>query len=303
MTEKNTEHKINHIVISGGGSFGFSVYATIRESYKNGIWNYEDLKTIYGTSAGAIIAVILALRYDWEIIDEFLLKRPLGAIFQINPNCFLSAFHNRGLFDKTKFYDIFAPLFGGKDIPLNITLLEFFKKTNIELHFFATEINSGNSIDVDFSYLTHPEWSLIEAVYCSSCIPGFFQPFIKDEYCFVDGGVFLNYPILPCIENVGKENQDKILGFKRQVNQQGIHRKINEETTLLDTVMIFVNKMMERALTEDKINEKIKEIPVDAMPFSVTEFFLSLNSEKERKRLFDLGVQSWQKYYEKTHLG
>ena len=284
---------IKHLVISGGGSFGFSAYTAIRESHQASLWNIDNIETIFSTSAGAIIATVLACKYDWTTIDDFLLKRPWGAVFQINPNCILSAFSNRGLFDKTNIENVFAPLFGGKDIPLDITLQGFYEKTGIELHFFATEINGGQSTDVDFSHLTHPDWSLLEAVYCSCCIPGLFQPFIKDENCYVDGGVFLNYPLRPCIERVGKENEHTILGFKRQVNQQGMTRTVNTETTLLDTVMIFVNKMMERALSEEKLNQNVKEIPVDAIPFSITELLLSLNSEKERNRLFEIGVQSW----------
>ena len=292
----NSPNTIKHLVISGGGVFGFSAYTTVRESNLAGMWNIDNIETVFATSAGAIIAVILALRYDWTTIDDFLLKRPWGAVFQINPNCVLSAFSNRGLFDKTQIENVFAPLFGGKDIPLNITLQGFYERTHIELHFFATEINEGLSTDVDFSHLSHPEWSLLEAIYCSCCIPGVFQPFIKGENCFVDGGVFLNYPMKPCLERVGQEQEQTILGFKRQVKQQVVSRKVNTETTLLDTVMIFINKMMERALTEEEPNRKFQEICVDAFPFSITELFLAINSEKERNRLFEIGVQSWRKY-------
>jgi len=294
--------KKKHLVISGGGSFGFSVYAAIRESNKAGYWNLEDLETIYATSAGAIIAVILSLKYDWDIIDDFLLKRPWGAVFQININHVLSAFSNRGLFNKTHLEDTFAPLFGGKDISLNITLREFYEITRIELHFFACEINGENSTDVDFSYITHPEWLLLDAVYCSCCIPGVFQPLIKDNNCFVDGGTFMNYPIQPCLERVGKENKDTILGFKRQVNQDGVSRTVTSETTLLDTVIIFINRMIDRALAKEEIKQGVDEIPVETVPFSITNLFSSFNSEKERYRLFELGVQSWLNYHSNSKM-
>ena len=291
--------KIKHLVISGGGTFGLSVYTTIRESNKAGKWNIDDIETIFATSAGAMIAIILALRYDWPTIDDFLLKRPWGSVFQINPNCVLSANSNRGLFDKSQFENVFAPLFGGRDIPMDITLQGFYEKTQIELHFFATELNKGLSSDVDFSHKTHPDWSLIEAVYCSSCIPGIFQPFIKDDKCFVDGGVFLNYPIRPCLEHVGQENGHTILGFKRQINKQSVARMINTETTLLDTVMIFINKIMERVLADETPNKDVQEISIDAIPFSITQLFLSLNSEKERNELFEIGIEAWRTYQSK----
>lgn len=290
------DNKIKHLVISGGGTIGFSIYTAIRESNKAGYWKLGDLETIFATSAGGIMAVMLVLQYDWEIIDEFLLKRPWGAVFQINPNCVLSAFNNRGLFDRTQMNDVFAPLFGGKDIPMDITLQGFYERTHVEIHFFATELNGGLSSDVDFSYKTHPDWLLIDALYCSCCIPGLFQPFIRDEKCFVDGGVFLNYPIRPCLDRVGHENGRNVMGFKRNISAEFMNRRVNAETTLLDTVMIFINKMMERALVEETPYEDVQEICVDCLPLSITELFLAFNSEKERNRLFEIGVECWRKY-------
>lgn len=294
--ENKNVSAIKHLVISGGGVVGFSIYAALRESYLAGFWRHEHLETIYATSVGSILAVILCLQYDWKVIDDYLLLRPWNTVFQINPNCILSAFHNRGLFDKTQIDQIFTPLFGGKDVAMNITLREFYEWSRIELHFFATEINDGLSTDVDFSHVTHPDWPLLDAVYCSCCIPGIFQPFIKDNNCFVDGGVFLNYPIKPCLTRVGYKNGHHVMGFKREVSQQFIHRKVGTDTTLLDTVTIFINKMMERALAEETPHPDVKEVSIDSFPLSFAELISVANSEKERQRLCDLGIQSWKKY-------
>lgn len=294
-----TSDNVQHLVISGGGVVGFSIYTALRESQLAGRWQWPHIKTVYATSAGAMLAVMLSLQYDWSTLDEYLLKRPWNTVFQINPNCILSAFNNRGLFDKSHIEQVFAPLFGGKDLPMNITLQAFYEWSGIELHFFATELNGGLSTDVDFSHLTHPEWPLLDVVYCSSCIPGIFQPFIKDGNCFVDGGVFLNYPIKPCLARVGYENGQHIMGFKREVSQQFVDRKIGTDTTLLDTVTIFINKMMERALAEETPHPDVQEVRIDCLPMSIAELISVVNSEKERVRLFDFGVQSWRNYCHK----
>lgn len=287
--------KIKHLVISGGGAYGFSAYAAIRESNRAKLWNIDDIETIYGTSAGSIISVMLALRYDWDTMDDFLLKRPWGSVFQIIPDIVLSVYSNRGLFDKTHMENVFSPLFGGKDIPLDITLQGFYEKTGIEIHIFVTEVNGDFSSETDLSYLTHPEWLLLDAVYCSCCIPGFFQPFIKDEKCYIDGGVFMNYPMFPCLKRINSGEEKTILGIKRQETQQGVSQKINTKTTLLEMVMILAEKIMQRALM-DESPQNIREICVEANSFSITGLLLSLNSEKERIRLFETGVQSWEKH-------
>ena len=48
--------KIKHIVLSGGGTFGISSYGLLKKLNELGRWRIEDIKSIYGTSVGAIIA-------------------------------------------------------------------------------------------------------------------------------------------------------------------------------------------------------------------------------------------------------
>ena len=55
---------IKHIVIPGGGGTGFIAYGALKESHNRGIWNIENIESIYGTSAGAIIAIFIAIIYS-----------------------------------------------------------------------------------------------------------------------------------------------------------------------------------------------------------------------------------------------
>ena len=75
---------IRHIVCSGGGVTGFSFYGILKECYARGIWKVENIQTIYGTSVGSIFAVILALNYDWQTMDDYLIKRPWQNVFKFN---------------------------------------------------------------------------------------------------------------------------------------------------------------------------------------------------------------------------
>ena len=38
---------IKHIVCSGGGLAGFAFYGAIKESHRQGIWQLENIQTIY----------------------------------------------------------------------------------------------------------------------------------------------------------------------------------------------------------------------------------------------------------------
>jgi NTE family protein len=193
------KNKIKHLVISGGGPTGISFYGVLRELNNNGIWKIEDIETMYGTSVGSLLSVILCLNYDWETIDDYLIKRPWQKIFKFNMYTIVDSFQKRGFYSINIFKESFLPLFNGKDISMDITLQEFYDLNGIEIHIFATELNTYELID--FSYKTHPDLKVIEAVYYSCSLPIIFSPILKNESCYCDGGLLLNYPLEKCLEN------------------------------------------------------------------------------------------------------
>ena len=173
-----TDGIIKHIVISGGGVTGFSFYGFLRDTHRNGLWKLENIKTIYGTSIGAYIAVVLALGYEWEILDTYFIKRPWQNLFKFDLYSILNVFDKKGIFDIKIFEEMIGPLFAGMEIPPDITMKQFYEKTGIEIHMFSTELNSMKP--VDFSYKTHPDWKVVQCVFCSSALPIVFEPFIEE---------------------------------------------------------------------------------------------------------------------------
>ena len=89
---------IKHIVCSGGGLAGFAFYGAIKESHRQGICQLENIQTIYGTSVGTIVAVMLALKYDWETLDDYLIKRPWQTVFTFNLYSIMDTINNQGMY-------------------------------------------------------------------------------------------------------------------------------------------------------------------------------------------------------------
>ena len=88
----NTNNKpptIKHLVIAAGGPSGCTMYGALRLLNQEGVWNINDIKTIYGSSVGSFIAVLLSLNYEWKTMDTFLLKRPWSKIY-MSPSRFCS---------------------------------------------------------------------------------------------------------------------------------------------------------------------------------------------------------------------
>ena len=122
--------KIKHIICSGGGVTGLSFYGALRNLNKKGIWNIEDIESIYGTSVGSLVSVVVSLNYDWKTLDEYFIKRPWGNVFKLDMYTILETFQRKGVFDYNVFIEIFSPLFKGKDISVDITMKEFFELNN-----------------------------------------------------------------------------------------------------------------------------------------------------------------------------
>lgn len=72
---------IKHIVISSGGPAGHMMYSILRTLNLKGVWEFDNIKSIYGSSVGSFAAVLIALHYDWSVIDDYLIKRPFEKIF------------------------------------------------------------------------------------------------------------------------------------------------------------------------------------------------------------------------------
>lgn len=290
---------IEHIVIAGGGASGICIYGLLRESHNAGFWNINNIKTIYGTSVGAIIAIFIALQYAWDDLDEYILKRPWQNVFKFDIKSLLDSYDNRGIFDRKIIEELLVPLLKGKDLDTNTTLLELYEKTNIEIHITSTELNEYEL--VDFSHKTHPEWSVIDAVYCSASLPILFSPVLKDDKCYLDGGTIMNYPLSLCVNSIGEENTDSILGINMAKLDKSINR-VTEESNLFDHISILLNKMYDRASYGHTPVYNIKhEIIIDNVMASIYDIINASSSYEQRLALITSGVELWEKY-KREHL-
>lgn len=207
------QKKIRHLVLSGGGGTGFAFYGALRESHKDGFWNINDIQTMHGVSGGAIFIILIATlkHIDWSDFDDFCIKRPWETVFDFSTEKMLNAYTNVGIFDRYVCLDIISPVLKAVDLPTDVNLQQFYEFTGIELHFYTTNFNTYELVDV--SYKTHPEWTLVDALYCSCALPLLFRPSIVDGVCYVDGGILCNYPLNQCLQVA--LDPDEILGMNK----------------------------------------------------------------------------------------
>jgi len=230
---------IQHLVLSGGGHYGFAFLGILEASHQGGFWNWSQLKSIHGTSVGALIGAVLCLKYDWDILSKYFIQRPWGEVFSITPDRCLEAYEKNGLFQEEFVSLILEPLLKGKDLHLDITLVEFWEKTGIEWVGTTFELHQHQAVQL--SYHTHPHLSLVNAIYRSCAIPILFTPVCTDKgECFLDGALYENYPIPTDIPPA------HIMGIRTcpSPSEENSGGKITSKSNLYETMMVLTQSLL-----------------------------------------------------------
>jgi predicted acylesterase/phospholipase RssA len=266
----NPDPPIKHIVISSGGPAGHMMYSILRTLNLKGVWDAKDIKSIYGSSIGSFIGIIIALQYEWEVMDDYLIKRPWEKIFVSSSSSagassettaehtssssssasaslsdaknkldsVFKLYNNHGLYGLKEFTETLRPALQGKDISVNVTFQEFYARTGIEVHFMVTELNKFQV--VDFSHKTHPTHSVVEACYMSCCYPFGFTPIYRDGCCYIDGGIINDYPVNECIRDQ-KCDVAEILGIKMLWERKPAN--LTDKSSVIQFISTFFNQI------------------------------------------------------------
>lgn len=299
-TEKSPD--IRHLVLSGGGIWGFKTYGALREASKQQFLDMSKIESIYCTSVGSMIAVVLAMKFDFQIIDDYLIKRPWQNVWGVNMTQIFNIYQTRGIYNENFICEYLSPFFKTRDFSLDITMADFFEKTAIELHIYVTEINEFECIDI--SYKTHPEWKVVDAVYASCSLPIVFSPIINGEKCYLDGSFLMNYPLIKCIDSVGIDQKDTIMSIflNLEINSITEKMKITETSNFFDYMMVLVNRFLQSRLFLNDLTYKIPyECCMSSPEFNLEYIDYFLKSSDERRTIIEEGAQNMREWLQKIN--
>ena len=235
---------IKHIVLCGGGPVGIVSYGAIKELVCKNIINYNEIKSIYSTSIGCIVALIFLLKLEWNSIDDFIVKRPWTDLMNFSSVDYFNLIFTKGLCDEAFIITCLKPLFLASDVDINITLSEFYDLTKIHWHIFTSNLNKFTKEDLN--YITHPDLTVIQAINMSLSIPLLIKPpFYNNEY-YLDGGIFSNNPVIDCYL-YEKCSVDDIIAL------------VNDKRSPVDNSNIYFTKIQDELLNEDISNNNLTE--------------------------------------------
>jgi predicted acylesterase/phospholipase RssA len=275
--------EIECLVLSGGGHLGFIELGALYHLEKEQFWDRKKIKSIYATSIGTVIAVLIAVNLDWDIINDYMIKRPWDKIFEIKSTHIFQLFDTNGIYDENISLQFIKPILDALDLPQDISLKDFFEITKIEINFFSFNFTLCETVKIN--YINFPDLPLYKAIYMSCCVPIFFKPFIWNEEVYIDGGMESNYPIKYALENYKEEN---IFSFK--INYSKLNYSVAKDTNFfayLSSIVMY-NITKNNQLNERFKNEIIYECSIDEDIKYVIEF---LSSFEKRQLFFDKGVE------------
>jgi predicted acylesterase/phospholipase RssA len=244
----NTDDKqdavtIKHLVISGGGPNGLVTYGAAKYLAQKGFWNIAQIESIYGCSIGAYFGVVFSLNYEWSWLDDYYVKRPWEKLFKFSGNDVMNMFTEKGLVGEKTIMGGLAPLLLAKDLDVNITLAELYAYNKIDIHMYSVNVNTPTLTKVDISHKTHPNLSVVKALWMTMAFPLLFKPVCLGEDCFVDGGIMNNFPLKDCLDQSADMDPGSILAFKNLYTPSVERVLISNDSSLLDFIMTSITKL------------------------------------------------------------
>jgi NTE family protein len=288
---------ITHLVISGAFIYGMAIYGTIRELHTLGEIDLSKIKAIYATSSGGLVALILALKYSFTELEEYLVNCPWSLAFKVSIEIMLNTVSNRGMFSKHAFYEMLEPLFSGKDLSITTTMREFRTFTGIDIHVFATDVDAFTGIDISAD-LT-PEWSIIDAVYASCCVPGIFSPLVKNGHTYIDGAFVNNCPINACVDAAG--NPEIVMAIRLELISQT--NALNEHSAATASMAELIYMIANKQLAQNKscTDVNVKTVYICQTVLKAYDMYAFLYYKDCRRDLIAHGAREAARYIASKH--
>ena len=276
---------IKHLAISGGGPLFFNMYGAIKKAEEVNIWSKANIETLHGTSAGAILCLILALDYSWDILDNYIINRPWHKVFSFNVLNIYEYYESNGILNIKFIEEVFIPLFKGLGIKKTVTFKEFYEITNKKLYVYTTKFDT---FDVaEFSMDETPDVSVLEAVYASCTLPILFQPRKINDCVFIDGCIFLDNPLAKTIEKGYDENSILVISKKKREQTTTDITDMN----VFDYLLFLMNALFTKTQIVCKDNVCKNNIEITSKLSDLANFFSMAENPSDRETAINRGKE------------
>ncbi len=269
-----------NLAIKGGGVKGVAYVGALEELDKANI--FQTIKRISGTSAGALMATMIAVGYTVEQIRNLMLSIEFKK-FESGWNP-LKIFTKYGVHHGGYILEFAQKVVANSPLKLstNATFEELQNKGGKELYIFSCDTSLRDI--TEFSFENTPKVIIAEAVRASMSIPYYFKAWkfsngLPNAHLYVDGGIAYNYPLSFYDDsrfNAFEHENFNSIGLFLTSKDSRIPKKLKYYK-----LFYFSKELFEALLSaQDYIIVKDKEqmqrsILIDDLGFSATDFNMS----------------------------
>lgn len=283
---------IKNLAFKGGGVLGIAYAGAIKVLEDNRI--LPNVERVAGTSAGAITAALLSLRYDAATIYD-IVKATDFKSFEDHKD-YARIVTKYGLYKGDAFLEWMKDKIVKKGFSENATFTDFHNKGCRDLHVFATDLNTQSL--KEFSFKTTPNTIVAEAVRASMSIPLFFEAWTfsnetPDNHLYVDGGMIYNFPIT-IFDNNGTPNPETMGLYLSNLSSKPVINSLKYDH-VLDYIKIVFGTIMDAQVVnfEEDVEQKRRTAIIDNLGISATNFDLT---EEQENALYQSGLKYTEAY-------
>jgi NTE family protein len=277
---------IRGLVFSGAGTLGYAIVGAVEELQRSGL-DINSVEYFAGTSAGSMIACMLACRISIDDIRTYVMNSDIKSMFLDTQNTTAARVKRRGLFDGSKIQDSIEDFLREHTQCENLTFNDVYEKYGTTLVVTAVDIKNFSE-PVYFSRFTYPHVPVSLAARASSSIPFIFDPVRIDGRVLVDGGALDLFPI--------KELQK----YVPLQNMTGVY--LDDDIKYTDAewkkwyhYMGLSSKMVRRRMSRNRLTREERQRFVVVSFHDRNDQQSSINfdmSSDTKKSIFDVGVRS-----------
>ncbi|MEM0354139.1 MAG: patatin-like phospholipase family protein [Thermoplasmata archaeon] len=279
---RKSRPKYKNLVLSGGSAKGIAHIGAIRKLVDEKLVNLENLESIAGVSVGALIALLISLRFSIEEIWNFILSIDLKKI--VNPDIFM-LIQKCGVDTGQIIYNLCEEILTKRTGIAHITFKQLYDLTKIHIIMVGSCLTTKDV--VYFDHCNTPNFRVSVAARISISMPGYFTPVVVGEKKYIDGAILNNYP-MNLFKNRIEETVGIIINSDYNTNYQ------YPEEYFIAVINLFLHNYYKRIRRKYKNNtifvNNVKNI-------SIFDFDLDMET---KKRLYQCGMEAAEEFVKKV---
>tara|TARA_B100001059_G_C17839003_1_gene590553 strand:+ start:7881 stop:8774 length:894 start_codon:yes stop_codon:yes gene_type:complete len=288
---------IKHIVLSGGGPNNIIQLGCIKQLYDSGIIKRDDIESIYATSAGAILGLTIALKYDINVVCDYFIKRPWNKVFNFNPKDLLEIIENNGYMDRTFVEEMLDTFITAKDHSKDISLIELYNEYKVRFNIYTIRLDPFDKLVLNHE--NYPSMPVKTAILMSCALPPMFKPVLYNGSYYIDGGMICNYPIVDCI--LKYKNMEEIIGLHVCSGTQD-KTTFSDEVSMPDYGVMLLGILIKHMQKQNYISD-VNEILIKSKYTAINiNAWKALLDDKDREAMFIQGIELAKEYIIKQNL-